>query len=107
VVQRTFPECHAVMIDAVDHNLMQYFHSVGLLRLFCACLFEYWHEDRSDLLALVVRAARLGHQIDAGRTELSAEIKMVHASTSWRLTEPLRSLVDGIKRLRRSLFAGR
>jgi hypothetical protein len=38
---------------------------------------------------------------------LSAEIKMVHASTSWRLTEPLRSLVDGIKRLRRSLFAGR
>jgi hypothetical protein len=48
------------MIEAAEHNLMQYFHSVGLLRLFCACLFEYWHEDvRPDLLALVVRAARL------------------------------------------------
>jgi hypothetical protein len=108
VVRQTFPKCHAVMIEAAEHNLMQYFHSVGLLRLFCACLFEYWHEDvRPDLLALVVRAARLGHQLEAVRTELSSELKMVHASTSWRLTKPLRSLVDNLKRLRRGPFAGR
>lgn len=33
------------------------------------------------------------------RRALEAEIKTIHASTSWRLTAPLRHVVRGMKRL--------
>ena len=109
VLQRNFPNCHGSLVDTGEHNIMLYFHQARLLRLFCACLFEYWQADiRSDLFALVGKTAQNRCDVEIDRAKrLSHELEAVYGSASWRLTRPLRSLADNLKRLRRGLFAGR
>ena len=103
VLQRTFPNCHALLIDTREHNVMLYFHQARLLRLFCACLFEFWHTDiRSDLLALVGKTAQYGAGVETDRTKrLSHELEAVYGSASWRLTRPLRSIAETLRRWQR------
>jgi hypothetical protein len=60
VLCRTFPECVPLMIDTGDHNVTGYFYRVGLLRLFYACLFEYWNRPAAspELLSILHQIAR-------------------------------------------------
>ncbi len=126
----TFPSSHVVLVDSEQHNVMGYLHNAGLLRLFCACRFEYWDNDkRAELLTLLNSTARYISEVQAPKAEgmtaprnklfdsqkaaraerqrHGAELKTIYPSTTWRLTKPLRNLVDNIKRLRRGRFAGR
>jgi len=153
ILQRTFPKCVAVKINAEVHTLPTFFYRVRLLRLFHACLFEYWNDPvRSELLTLVEQAAihsdaveseraerisnlrhrlfdaqkaaraerkRLRHRVldvqkalldvqkaaRAERRRHARELRAIHASTSWRLTAPLRRLADVVRRLSRMMRA--
>jgi hypothetical protein len=60
MMRRTFPSCRALMIDTDMHNVTGYFRQAGLLRLFYACLFEYWEHTTSgaELLPLLAGIAR-------------------------------------------------
>jgi hypothetical protein len=119
-LQRSFPGLHAVTIDTERHNLMGYFYRVRLLRLFCACLFEYWDSDiGAELLALLNGVARYGSSVEASsaqgvmklrerqrykrelrelRRRHAQELEAIHASRSWRLTQPLRAIVTALRR---------
>ncbi len=44
LLQRTFPSCVSIPIDSERHKIFGYFHHVGLLPLFLACLLDYWDE---------------------------------------------------------------
>jgi len=117
LLRQTFPATHAVMIDSDQHNVMGYLRSVRLLRLFCACVFEYWNSDiRDELLALLSATARYSHDVQTAREtayrheasrrrRYAQQLAAMKASTSWRLTEPLRRLADIIKRLRHKFLA--
>jgi hypothetical protein len=107
-----------------------------LLRLFCACLFEYWDNDiRAELLALLNRTSRYISEVQASRADRvmnlrhrlfdaqkaaqaeqkrlarelrrrhARELRTIYASTSWRLTAPLRRLADVVRRLGRMMRA--
>ena len=110
ILRRTFPKCHGVMVDTDQHNVMGYLYSVRLLRLFCACLFEYWESDiRAELLALLNRTARYSREADKVQSDgglsdpkkqNAQELMAVYASSSWRLTEPLRRTAQALRQLR-------
>ena len=99
--------------------------SVGLLRLFHACLFEYWNDPvRSELLTLVEQAAIHSDSVESERAERisnlrhrlfdaqkaaraerkrhARELRTIYASTSWRLIAPLRRLANMVRRLIRA-----
>jgi pimeloyl-ACP methyl ester carboxylesterase len=109
-LRQSFPSLHTVTIDTERHNIMGYFYRARLLRLFCACLFEYWRSDiGAELLALLNGVARYGSSVEASsaqgvmrlrndKRELMQELKAVHASRSWRSTQPLRTLVTALRR---------
>jgi len=98
------------MVDTDQHNVMGYLYSVRLLRLFCACLFEYWESDiRAELLALLNRTARYSREADKVQSDgglsdpkkqNAQELMAVYASSSWRLTEPLRRIAQALRQLR-------
>ena len=103
VLRRTFPGCHVEQIATDEHNVVHYFERAGLLRLFSACLFEYWDKDiGSGLLALLDKTARYGHAAAIDRLyrreldDLRQELGRLHGSRSWRLTRPLRSLAESL-----------
>lgn len=58
-----FPECHAIFINAGEHNISGHFYQVGTLRLFYASLLEYWRDlqVRSELLVMLEQVTALGH----------------------------------------------
>ena len=119
-VQSMFPECHLIPLDTNQHSVMAYLHRVNLLRLFLACLFEYWRSDnRVELISLINSAACHGHAVEEAKgdrlkklqekvsilraenrnlkgfqsayTEQQTELEGLYRSTSWRLTKPLRA----------------
>jgi hypothetical protein len=61
----TLPECRSVLVNAGEHNVSGYFYRVGTLRLFYACLLDYWRdlETRSDLLVVLEQVTALGHRL--------------------------------------------
>jgi hypothetical protein len=85
ILRQTFPECLPVTIDAGAHNITSYFYYARLLRLFYACLFEYWDASiRDDLLMLLVQIA--GHS------------NAVESQQAQRISALRRSLSDGQER---------
>jgi len=106
ILHQTFPKCVTVKIDTDNHNVVGFFLKAQLLRLFHACLFEYWHnvDLRSDLLVMVQEAAkhnRWVHMQTAFKCARQAEaLQKLKRSRSWRLTEPLRRVGAAIRRLR-------
>jgi hypothetical protein len=104
VLRRTFPQCHVELIATDEHNVLHYFHRASLLRLFSACLFEYWESDvRSGLLALLDRTARYSETAAIERLHqreldyLRHELDLLHDSRSWRFTRPLRNFAESVR----------
>jgi hypothetical protein len=116
VLRRIFPQCCAATINTRKHNIMHYFQRANLLRLFCACLFEYWHNDiRSDLLALIERSARSSQAQEADPAlrrqiaeferhyqnkldDLNRQLASLQKSRSWQITRPLRNIAGALRR---------
>ena len=103
ILQRTLPRCVALRINTKRHSVAGFFLRAGLLRLFFACLFEYWNDValRSHLLTYVEEAAIHIHRLQAGkRGQHERQLETIYGSTSWRLTKPLRVLDLALRRLK-------
>ena len=106
LLQRTFPECTAVMVDIEHHNVFRHFYKARLLPLFVACLFDYWDhaEMRDDLLARLEQAARHTYlweslkgkraaRLEPGANEPTGRAReWLRATPFWSLTWPVRAL---------------
>jgi hypothetical protein len=93
------------LIATEEHNVLHYFNRASLLRLFSACLFEYWDNDvRSGLLALLDKTARHSQTAAIERLHqrelehLRSELALLHNSRSWRFTRPLRNFAESLRR---------
>jgi hypothetical protein len=87
-LRRTVPDCRTILIDTDMHNLAGYFYQAGLLRLFYACLFEFWgHAVVPDLLALLDRTARQRNLAEAQRADETAALRQRLAAAEWGLRE--------------------
>jgi hypothetical protein len=103
VLQQTLPACLGIKINTRRHSVAGFFLRAGLLPLFFACLFEYWHDVpvRSRLLALVEAAALHIHRLQATKREQhERQLQEIHESTTGWLTKPLRGLDVAMRRLK-------
>jgi hypothetical protein len=124
-VQQSFPACEVVRIDVGVHSLSTYLYGVRLLRPFHACMFEYWNNPvRRELVDLIARAAAHSDHVQtadterikslrddlaeakkaarAKRTRQAQRLAALEASTSWRVTAPLRWIAEFVKQLVRA-----
>ncbi|HXG79344.1 MAG TPA: hypothetical protein VNJ31_08420, partial [Methyloceanibacter sp.] len=109
ILQATFPKCVAIKVNTDQHVVVAFFLRTHLLRLFHACLFEYWHDTtvRSGLLAIAEDAANHIQWIEMRGSPnhkrqvnvLQQRLEQIQRSLSWRLTKPLRDVGSALRRL--------
>ena len=99
-LRQTFPQCQPVMVDTDKHDITSYFYRVRLVRLFYACLFDYWDQPaiRSGLFAILEQIALHSYSDESQRAERVLKLRQSLSDVRRKSAQQIDAIQERLER---------